>query len=80
MREIVKGGIYRHFKGDYYLVETLAKDCETTEPVVVYRQLYGNGGLWVRPLSSFMAEVDKKKYPDVKQVYRFEYQEVKSVK
>ena len=80
MREIVKGGIYRHFKGDYYLVETLAKDCETTEPVVVYRQLYGNGELWDRPHSSFMAQVHKKKYPDVKQVYRFEYQEVKSVK
>ena len=46
----------------------------------IYRQLYGNGELWVRPLSSFMAEVDHNKYPDVKQVYRFEYQEVKSVK
>ena len=80
MREIVKGGIYRHFNGDYYLVDTLAKACETTEVVVIYRQLYGNGELWVRPLSSFMAEVDRNKYPDVKQVYRFEYQEVKSVK
>ena len=80
MREIVKGGVYRHFKGDYYLVETIAKDCETTEPMVIYRQLYGNGELWVRPLSSFIQEVDHEKYPDVKQKYRFEYQEIKSVK
>ena len=80
MREIKIGGIYRHFKGDYYLVETLAKDCETTKSVVVYRQLYGSGELWVRPLSSFMAEVDHVKYPDVKQTYRFELQDVKSVK
>ena len=80
MREIKTGGIYRHFKGDYYLVENLAKDCETTESVVIYRQLYGNGELWVRPLSSFMAEVDRAKYPEVKQIYRFELQDVKSVK
>ena len=80
MREIKTGGIYRHFKGDYYLVENLAKDCETTESVVIYRQLYGNGELWVRPLSSFMAEVDHVKYPEVKQMYRFELQDIKSVK
>ena len=80
MREIKTGGVYRHFKGDYYLVETLAKDCETTESVVIYRQLYGNGELWVRPLSSFMAEVDHVKYPEVKQMYRFELQDIKSVK
>ena len=78
--EVLVGRIYKHFKGDYYLVEALAKDCETTEAVVVYRQLYGKGELWVRPLSSFMAEVDHVKYPDVKQTYRFEYQEIKSVK
>ena len=78
--EVIKNRIYKHFKGDYYLVETLAKDCETTESVVIYRQLYGNGELWVRPLSSFMAEVDHVKYPEVKQMYRFELQDIKSVK
>ncbi len=80
MREIVIGGIYRHFKGDYYLVEQLAKDCETTERMVIYRQLYGNGELWVRSLEDFLKEVDHQKYPDVSQKYRFEQIDVKSVK
>lgn len=80
MRRIVIGGIYRHFKGDYYLVEQLAKDCETTEPLVIYRQLYGGGELWVRPLSDFMKETDRIKYPNVQQKYRFEQIEIKSVK
>ena len=80
MRSIVLGGIYRHFKGDYYLVEALAKDCETTEPVVLYRQLYGTGELWVRSLSDFMKEVDHQKYPDVHQIYRFEKVDVQSVR
>lgn len=80
MREIVIGGIYRHFKGDHYVVEALAKDCETTERVVIYRQLYGAGELWVRPLSDFLAEVDHQKYPLVTQKYRFEQIEVHSVK
>ena len=80
MREIVIGGIYRHFKGDYYLVEQIAKDCETTEPVVVYRQLYGKGELWVRSLADFMGEVDHQKYPKASQAYRFELIDIKSVK
>ncbi|MBP3398838.1 MAG: DUF1653 domain-containing protein [Erysipelotrichaceae bacterium] len=78
MREIVIGGIYRHFKGDYYLVEGLAKDCESTEVVVLYRQLYDKGELWVRTLSDFMKEVDHDKYPEVSQKYRFEQVEVQS--
>ncbi len=80
MREIVIGGIYRHFKGDYYLAEQLAKDCETAEPVVIYRQLYGEGGLWVRPLADFLKEVDRQKYPNAAQNYRFELVEVKSTR
>ncbi|MBQ2092742.1 MAG: DUF1653 domain-containing protein [Clostridia bacterium] len=72
MREIKIHGVYRHFKGNCYLVEELAKDSETEEIVVVYRKLYGDGSLWVRPLSMFLSEVDHEKYPDVKQKYRFE--------
>lgn len=46
MREIQLGRVYRHFKGDYYLAEAVAKDSETGEPYVVYRKLYGDGGLY----------------------------------
>ena len=79
MRKIKEKGIYKHFKGDYYLVEEIAKDSETKEPVVVYRRLYGEGDLWVRPLEMFLSEVDHEKYPIVKQKYRFELQKIETV-
>lgn len=72
--------IYRHFKGDYYIVVGVAKHSETEEDMVIYRQLYGEGALWVRPMSLFTSEVDREKYPDVKQKYRFELQDIPSVK
>ncbi|MCR4747416.1 MAG: DUF1653 domain-containing protein [Clostridiales bacterium] len=72
MREIKIHGVYRHFKGNCYLVEELARDSETDETVVVYRKLYGDGSLWVRPLDMFLSEVDHEKYPDAEQKYRFE--------
>lgn len=80
MREIQLKRVYRHFKGDYYLVEDLAKDSETGKDFVVYRKLYGDGSLWIRPLEMFLSEVDREKYPDCPQKYRFELQEIKSVK
>lgn len=72
MREIKIHGIYRHFKGDYYLVEEIAKDCETLEDVVIYRKLYEDGSCWVRPLKDFIGVINKEKYPKVEQVYKFE--------
>ena len=72
MRELKIGGKYRHFKGKEYQVEGTALDSETGETVVLYRQLYGEGLLWVRPLDMFLSPVDTEKYPDVKQKYRFE--------
>ena len=79
MQELKINRVYKHYKGDYCLVEDIAKDSETTEEMVVYRKLYGDGSLWVRPKEMFLSEVDHEKYPNVKQKYRFELQNIESV-
>ena len=55
-------GKYRHFKGNYYEVFGIASHSETLEPMVVYRALYGEGGLWVRPAAMWTELVDKDGY------------------
>lgn len=72
MREVEVNRIYKHFKGNEYLVENLAIHSETLEKYVVYRALYGERQLYIRPYDMFVEEVDKLKYPNVKQKYRFE--------
>lgn len=79
MREVKINGIYRHFKGDYYIVEDIANHSETKDKYVVYRKLYGDNSLWIREINMFLSEVDHNKYPNVKQKYRFELQEIESV-
>ena len=55
----IKSGKYRHFKGGEYEVLGLATHSETDEPLVVYRALYGEQGLWVRPLAMFLETVER---------------------
>ena len=71
MRDIVKNGKYKHFKGNMYQVIDIAYDSETKEEMVIYKALY-NDTLWVREKKMFLSEVDNEKYPDVTQKYRFE--------
>ena len=78
MRTVHKNRVYKHFKGDSYIVVDIAKYSENMEDLAIYRGLYGDGPLWARPIDDFLAEVDHKKYPDVKQKYRFELQKIES--
>ena len=73
MRNIPQEGeMYRHFKGNEYQIITVAEYSEDSSQMVVYKALYGEGKCYVRPLDMFMEVVDKDKYPDVAQKYRFE--------
>ncbi len=65
----IKPGKYRHFKGNYYEVIGIAFHSETLEPMVVYRALYGERGLWVRPTAMWNEWVEKPEY----QGPRFQY-------
>ncbi len=79
MAELILKRIYRHFKGDHYLVEDVARSAETGEEFVIYRKLYGDGSLWIRPKSEFLSPVDREKYPDCPQKERFQLLDVNSV-
>ena len=80
MRNLELNRVYKHFKGDLYLVLDVAINSETDKKMVVYRDLYGENTLYVRDYDMFLSEVDHEKYPDIKQKYRFELQDIKSVK
>lgn len=79
MNELKIKGIYRHFKGDHYLLEdvALSSDDGVTE-YVIYRKLYGNGSLFIREKNDFLGEVNHEKYPQVTQKYKFELLNIES--
>lgn len=87
MDRLKRGDVVKHFKREtiedkssreyLYLIEDIATHTETNEKLVIYRALYQNDrgvnyGLYARPYDMFMSEVDKEKYPEIKQTYRFE--------
>lgn len=80
MRKLEVNRIYKHFKGDYYIVLGTGINSETLEEYVIYRALYGEGKVYLREINNFLREVDHEKYPNVKQKYRLELQEIESVK
>ena len=66
------GSIVRHFKGKVYRIEDFARHTETGELLVIYRQMYAPFYCFARPEEVFCSKIDKNKYPDEKQEYRFE--------
>lgn len=71
-REVKVGRVYHHFKGNYYKVIALAKHTETNENLVIYTALSDGRKTYARPYGMFMSKVDKEKYPEIEQEYRFE--------
>ena len=76
MRKVKVGAKYRHFKGNIVEVLMIAKDTETMNDLVIYKH---DIDTWARPYDMFVSEVDHKKYPNVKQKYRFMEVKIKSL-
>ena len=79
MQELKINRIYKHFKGNFYQIIAVAQHTETEEMQVVYQALYYPFKIYVRPLDMFTSLVDREKYPQVKQQYRFEKENMEDV-
>ena len=77
--EECKGKVFRHFKGDLYLLLDIAQHTETGERLVIYKALYDECKVYARPIEMFLSKVDKEKYPNATQEYRQELADIKSV-
>ena len=77
--DIIKNRIYKHFKGDYYLVLDTAINTDNDEKYVIYRALYNNGQLYVSPYSEFTSKVDHNKYPQITQKYNRKIYDYKQI-
>ncbi len=71
MQELVIGGIYKHFKGHVYKVLCVGRNADTTEEEVVYQNVNDENDIWIRDKKEFLSLMDKEKYPDVEQEFRF---------
>ncbi len=67
-----QASIFHHFKNKDYKIITLAKHSEDDETYVVYQAMYGDNQCYIRPAEMFFSKVDKEKYPDIEQEYRFQ--------
>lgn len=74
MRKVHVGKVYKHFKENEYKVLCIAMHTETNEDMVIYQNIHDESKIYARPYDMFNSFVDKEKYPEVKQVYRFEEQ------
>lgn len=71
--EVLIGRVYKHYKGNYYIVENIALNTETNEQMVIYKALYGDGNVFARPIESFTQKLEGKT-----QEHRFELQSIES--
>ncbi len=71
-RKLLVNNIYKHFKGHVYKLLYIARDSENIKDLVVYQDINNLDKIWVRDYEEFNSLVDKEKYPDINQKYRFE--------
>lgn len=71
-----KGKLVKHFKGKCYLILDIAEHTESGEELVIYKAMYGDYKIYARPIDMFISKVDKVKYPNINQTYRFELVEL----